>query len=327
MVPIEGAPQFITQQLEFTNVQSLSWIGDGYAVGDTESYFDATANCIEGMGGASARIGFDDRGFFLAPYILDGLRARLQSAHFVPAGDLVERGRMIKSSQELDYIRKATSFAVAGLEGGIAAIEPGVTENEVAAATYGAMVRAGSEYVSSQPYVASGPRSALTHATFARNEIKPGDIVFLEVGGCYQRYGGAIMRSVSVGEPSAELRRVAGAVIGALNALLDAVRPGATCAQVDAAGRSVVEKAGLGQYWQHRSGYSVGVGFPPGWGEGQIIDLKPGDARALEPGMVFHTVPNCLVPGLGAIGFSETFTVTADGVEVLSDTPRELRKV
>ena len=326
-VPLEGAPQFVTRRLEFTNVQSRSWIQDGYAVGDTESYFDATANCLEAMGGAGAAIGFDDQGFFLPAHILDGLRARMAGARLVPAGDIVERGRMIKSAQEIEYIRKAASFAVAGLEAGIAAIAPGATENQVAAATYGGAVEAGSEYVSSQPYVVSGPRAALTHATFEGNSIKAGEMVFFEVGGCHRRYGGAIMRPVSVGKPSAELTRIADAVIGGLNGLLDAVRAGATAAEVDQAGRGVVQAAGLGQYWQHRAAYSIGIGFPPGWGEGHIIDLKPGDTRVLEAGMTFHTVPNCIVPGLGAVGFSETFTVTADGVEVLTDTPRELRVV
>ena len=327
VVPLDGESQFVTRGLEFANVRSLSWIQGGYAVGDTESYFDATANCIEAMGGASARIGFDDAGFFLPASILDRLRARMAKASFVPAGGLVEKGRMIKSPREITYIRKAAAMAVAGLEAGIAATRPGATENEVAAATYGGAVLAGSEYVSSQPYVVTGPRSALAHATYERAEIRTGDLVFFEVGGCYYRYGGAIMRSISVGPPSAEFRKVADAVIGAQTALLEAVRPGATSGEVDQAGRSVVEKAGFGKYWQHRSGYSVGIGFPPGWGEGDIIDLKPGDPRVLEAGMTFHTVPNCGIPGLGAVGFSETWAVTSDGVEVLTDTPRVLHVV
>ena len=65
VVPANGEPQFVVRRLEFTNVQSLSWIKKGYAVADTESYFEATASCIEGLGGARARIGFDDQGFFL----------------------------------------------------------------------------------------------------------------------------------------------------------------------------------------------------------------------------------------------------------------------
>jgi Xaa-Pro dipeptidase len=120
------------------------------------------------------------------------------------------------------------------------------------------------------------------------------------------------------------LRKAANAVLGALDALLAAVRPGVTSGEIDRAGRSVVEKAGLDQYWLHRTGYSIGIGFPPGWGEGHIMDLKPGDPRPLQPGMTFHTVPMIGIPGLGAIGFSETWAVTEHGAEVLTKTPRRL---
>ena len=327
VVPQNGEPQFVVRRLEFTNVQSLSWIKKGYAVADTESYFEATAKCIEGLGGARARVGFDDQGFFLPASILDSLRARLKNATFVPAGGVVEACRLIKSPKEIEYIREASGAAVKGLEAGIKAIKPGKTENEVAGAVYSAMVSAGSEYVSSQPYVVSGARSALGHATFERNKIKAKDIVFLEIGGCWYRYGGAIMRTIAVGKPSPELKKASDAVRGALEALLEAVKPGVTSGDIDRAGRRIVEKAGLGKYWVHRTGYSVGIGFPPGWGEGHIMDLKPNDPRPLQAGMTFHTVPMIGIPGLGAIGFSETWAVTKNGVEVLTNTPRKLHVV
>ena len=152
-------------------------------------------------------------------------------------------------------------------------------------------------------------------------------MVFLEIGGCWYRYGGAIMRTIAVGKPSAELKKASDAVRGALEALLEAVKPGVTSGDIDRAGRRIVEKAGLGKYWVHRTGYSVGIGFPPGWGEGHIMDLKPNDPRPLQAGMTFHTVPMIGIPGLGAIGFSETWAVTKNGVEVLTDTPRKLHVV
>lgn len=326
-VPLTGGPQFVVRKIEFTNVEGLSWIKEGYGVADTESYFDATANCLEAMGGGSARIGFDDQGFFLPAAILDGLRGRMRKATFVPTGGLVERYRMIKSPAEIEYIRQASATAVAGMEAGIAMTRPGVTENDIAGEVYNAMTRAGSEYVSSQPYIVTGPRSALGHASFERQRVKKGDQVFFEVGGCIYRYGGSIMRTVSVGKPSAKLRKAADAVIGAHDALLAKARPGVTAGEVDRAARSVVEKAGLGHRWLHRTGYSIGIGFPPGWGEGQIMDIKPDDKRPLRVGMVFHTVPMVLLPDLGAVGVSETWAVTRGGVEVLTDTPRVLRVV
>ena len=323
-VPASGDPQFVVRKLEWSNVMGLSWIKTGYAVSDTENYFDATANCLEALGGARGAIGFDDQGFFLPIAIIDGLRARMKSAKFVPAGGVVEQVRVVKSPQEIAYIRKASGTAIKGLDAGIKAIKPGRTENQVAGAIYNAMASAGSEYMGSQPYVVAGPRAALGHATFERGKIKKGELVFLEIGGCWFRYGGAIMRTVSVGKPSAELKKAGEAVAGAMNALLEVVRPGVTSGEVDRAGRSVVEKAGLGKYWVHRTGYSIGVGFPPGWGEGHIMDLKPNDPRKLKAGMTFHTVPMIGIPGLGAIGCSETWAVTKTGVEVLTKTPRKL---
>src|SRR5262249_54419692 len=103
-----------------------------------------------------------------------------------------------------------------------------------------------------------------------------------------------------------------------------AIRPGVTSRSVDEAGRRLVDEAGLGKYWLHRTGYSIGLGFPPGWGEGHIFDLKPHDERTLQAGMTFHLVPNLLIPGIGAIGFSETVLVTKTGCQVLTHLPRRL---
>jgi Xaa-Pro dipeptidase len=130
-VPASGDPQFVVRRLEFPNVMSLSWIKKGYAVADTESYFEATAACIEKMGGASSRIGYDHHGFFLPADILDSLRNRMKGATFIPAGGVVEAARAIKSPQEIAYIKQAAGTAVKGMEAGIRAIKPGKSENEI----------------------------------------------------------------------------------------------------------------------------------------------------------------------------------------------------
>src|SRR5262245_20421369 len=210
------------------------------------------------------------------------------------------------------------------MKAGIAAIRPGRTENEVVAAIYGGMLRAGSEYPSSQPYVVTGARAALGHASWAGHKIRKGETVYIEAGGCVRRYGGAIMRMIAIGKPWAESRRAAGVMVRALEAIIAAIKPGVKSAAVDQAGRQIVEEAGLGKYWLHRTGYSIGVGFPPGWGEGHIFDLKPHDDRALEAGMTFHLVPLLLIPDVGAMGFSETVLVTQTGCEVLTKIPRRL---
>ncbi len=324
VVPRDGDPQFVVRTFETPNVQGLSWLKGVAGVEDWEDPLDVTLRVLRASGAGEGRVGFEDRGFFLPPAVLDGLRRGLPRATFVPATGIVERCRLVKSAAEIECVRRAAAAAVAGMKAGIAAIRPGRTENEVAAAVYGGMLRAGSEYPSSQPYVVAGARAALGHASWAGYRIRRGETVYIETGGCVRRYGGAIMRMVAVGRPSAEVRRTAAVMIRALEAILGAIRPGATSAAVDQAGRQIVEQAGLGKYWLHRTGYSIGVGFPPGWGEGHIFDLKPHDDRRLEAGMTFHLVPLLLIPDTGAMGFSETVLVTRTGCEVLTRIPRRL---
>jgi Xaa-Pro aminopeptidase len=324
VVPRDGEPQFVVRKFESPNVQGLSWLKGVAGVEDWQDPLDVTQSAIRAVGAGEGRVGFEDRGFFLPPGILDGLRSVLPKARFVPATGVVERCRVIKSPAEIGYIRKAAAAAVAGMKAGIATIRPGRTENDVAAAIWGGMLRAGTEYPSSQPYVVTGARAALGHASWAGHKIRRGETVYIETGGCVRRYGGAIMRMIAVGKPSAESKRAAAVMVRALTAIIGAIKPGAKSAAVDQAGRQIVEEAGLGKYWLHRTGYSIGVGFPPGWGEGHIFDLKPHDDRTLETGMTFHLVPLLLIPDVGAMGFSETVLVTKTGCEVLTKIPRRL---
>lgn len=324
LVPASGSPRFVVRKLEMTNVRGLSWIKEGIALEDNQDPLDGTVAAVTSCGGREGRIGFEDGGFFLPPRILAGLQERLPKASWVPASAAVERCRVIKSPQEIAYIRKAADAAVAGLKEGMEEIRPGRTENDVVAAVYRGMLQAGSEYPSSPPYVVAGRRSALAHASFEGQPIRAGEIVYSEVGGCYKRYGGSIMRTVAVGGASSQVRRMATTMMRALDAAIEAIKPGVTSGAVDDAGRRLVTEAGLGGFWLHRTGYSIGVGFPPGWGEGHVMDLKPGDARVLEAGMTFHLVPLILVPEVGGIGYSETVLVTPTGCEVLTDYPRTL---
>ena len=328
IVPQNGDLHFVVRQLEYSNVVGRSWAKNGTSVPDTDSILSATADALARIAGTGrVRIGFEDRGYFLPSAPVEELKARLPNAAFVSSDMAVEVCRVLKSPQEIAYIRTAQRYTERGIIDGIAAIEVGRSENLVAAAVYAGMISAGSEYMASHPYVVAGKRSALAHATFERGSISTGDIVFFEVSGCHQRYAGPLMRTVSVGTPSRELQRTADVLSATLDAIIGAVRPGATSGEIDRAGRSIVEAAGLGRHWHHRTGYSVGLGFPPGWGEGHIMDLKPNDPRRVEAGMAFHVVPQLLLPGIGSVGFSETFVVTTAGAEVISALPRSLRTV
>jgi Xaa-Pro dipeptidase len=117
---------------------------------------------------------------------------------------------------------------------------------------------------------------------------------------------------------------VAEACIAAVNTAMETIRPGVSAEEVDARARAEVEKAGFGEYFRHRLGYSIGVNYPPDWGEGEIMSLCRGETRVLQEGMTFHMVPLCLVYRQFGIGFSETVRVTADGCERFSQLPLEI---
>lgn len=207
---------------------------------------------------------------------------------------------------------------------GIEAIEAGVSEGDVAAEIHYAMIKAGSEWPSIAPFVASGERGAIGHATWTDRIINSGEPVFLEVGGCLKRYHAAMMRTVFVGEPDDSLWEAEKLVQAAMDACIEAIKPGVTAASVDAAGRAVIAGSRLGAQQSSRTGYSIGIGLPPDWGEGHILSLQQNEERRLQANMTFHLIPWAQVPGKGGIGFSETVRVTEDGCEFLTSLERKL---
>jgi Xaa-Pro dipeptidase len=325
LVTRSGEPHFVLRKLWFTAVAGLSWTKGGTPVGDTEDMFEATLAAIHKLAGDTAAVGYDQSNLGLPPAIIDGLRKALPKARFVPAFGVVEKARLFKSPAELDCIRRAAALSVRGLEALIKAVEPGKTEKDLMAASYFEMVSNGSDYVSAQPIVVAGYREPARRCLTEGREIRSGTSIWYEGSAFVKRYGAPIMRTMSVGKPSAELQRISDVMARALDAIVNTAASGVTSGAVDRAARSIVEDAGLGEFWLHRTGYSMGVSFSPTWGEGEIMDLKANDPRKLEAGMVFHTVPWVLVPGMGCIGNSETWAVTETGVEVLTQTPRELR--
>lgn len=323
LVSATREPLFVVRHYEMPHVKGISWTRDCLSFADHESPVDAMMRAVAVIGAESARIGYEEKGLFLPPEVLDGMRGSLTKAQFVPASGILEQCRRVKSPQEIDYARKAAEIVGIGMGHGVAMVRPGVNENQISGAIYDAMQQAGGEHTSG-PYVVAGRRSALPHQTAERGVLEKGQIVFFECGGCYRRYGASLLRIASVGKPTAEVQRISDVTVRALEAVIAAIKPGVKAGVVDRAGRSIVEAAGLGQYWLHRTAYSIGIGFPPGWGEGQVMDIKPDDARTLEPGMVFHVVPLLLIPTIGAIGCSETVLVTDGGAEVLTKFERGL---
>jgi Xaa-Pro dipeptidase len=232
--------------------------------------------------------------------------------------------RLVKSELEVALIREAGASAAAGMQAGVGAVAEGASENDVAAAMLEAMVRGGSDWPSIVPFVASGERGAIGHATWARRSIRRGDSVFLEIGGCRHRYHAAMMRTMVVG-PVDDHRRAAFEVVdGAFDLAVRSIRPGVAAGEIDRLCREYIAEQGFGEHQSSRTAYSIGLAVPPDWGEGQILSMKPGEGRLLEPNMTFHLLPWVQLGEAGGMGCTETVRVTEDGCEVLTRFPRRL---
>ena len=170
----------------------------------------------------------------------------------------------------------------------------------------------------------AGPPAGFAFECAGRRPVAADDVVYMEAGGTHNRYNCMLSRTVIVGSPDPKWTAMAKASRDALEAAKAATRAGVTSPEVDRAGRAVMRDAGFLDGFEHRLGYSVGIGFPPDWGEGRIMSINENDPLVLEPGMCFHYIPDCKFPYQGGVVFSECLAVTETGYDLLSEYPSEI---
>ena len=324
LVPRDGEPATISRALEQSGVDAYSWVERNVGYQDSEEPMRRVADVLREAGLHRRRVGYEKDCWFFTAAQQERLFALLPEMAVQDVGGIVEQERLRKSDAEIALMREAARTAEAGMRAGIEAIAEGVTENDVAAEMHWSMIKAGSEWPSIQPFVASGERGAIGHATWLHRRIVAGDSVFLEIGGCRRRYHAALMRTCVVGEPDDDTLRAFEIVLRAFDAAVDAIAPGVPAGDVDRVARDTVRASGFSGLQASRTAYSIGIGVPPDWGEGQILSMKPGEATPLEENMTFHLLPWVQIPGKGGVGCTETIRVTTDGCERITEFPREL---
>lgn len=286
------------------------------------SPLDAARDLLVKEGLAKGRIGLDKTSFFFSVRDYEGLIERLPGLRFEDAAGLVEAFRKVKTAEEIAYIRQAARACEAGMRAGIEASAEGVSDCDIAAAVHHGIIGAGGDYMSYPPFVNVGWNSSLVHNTWSGAKVKRGDLVFLELSGVIKRYGAALMRSVAIGPLSEEMEKRNRIIHDVLQRTIDAIKPGVTSGAVNQV--CLEAFACHGYTVLKRAGYSMGINFPPGWSEGNFLDISRGNPTVLEAGMVFHLPQPFRVPGEQTISTSETVLVTRDGCEPITDFPRQL---
>jgi Xaa-Pro dipeptidase len=228
---------------------------------------------------------------------------------------------MRKDKAEIAAMRQATNIAQQALEATLPAVKSGITEKEVAAELTLQLLRHGSDSeLPFAPLVATGPNSADPHAFPSDRPLKAGDVLIIDWGAGVNGYFSDITRTFAIGgapvEP--ELLQAYEAVQAANEAGKAAAKPGATGHDVDRATRTVIEEAGFGPYFIHRTGHGLGIEVH------EEPDMKEGSIIPLEPGMTFTVEPGIYLPNLGGIRIEDDVVITETGSESLTTLPRSL---
>lgn len=298
----------------------------GWGGGITEDPIAAFEVVARRHGVLGTTTGIEVPGYYLHPYHYERLRDLIGAERLVDATTLVADLRMVKSAQELGYVRKAARLADLGMDAFVAGLEVGRSELELAGTVYGALLKAGSGLAASPINLVTGPRSAYSHGAPTERRLLAGDYGNVEFGATYKRYTSTIGRQFAMGRPSARMRELYDVVRGASDAMVALVRDGVPAIEVHEAARAVIGAAGLERYRVHLSGYGLGPSFPPSWAE--PLHLIDGTTYTLKAGMVITIEPPAFIgeEGLGA-RLIDNVIVTADGCELLARSSRDLIEI
>ena len=241
--------------------------------------------------------------------------------HWMPWDGKVEDLRVIKDESELVTMREAARIACSSWEETLPLVKPGLSEIDLAAEIEFRMRRKGADGPAFDTIIASGERGAWPHARASRKLVKKNELVVFDLGAILRGYSSDLTRTVCVGRASSEKRRWYAAVLEAQQAARQALRPGVTAEQVDAAARGVLKQAGLERRFTHSTGHGLGleVHESPRLGRGDQSVLRAGTVVTLEPGVY--------IEGTGGIRIEDDAVVTNTGAEFLTDATRELIEI
>lgn len=326
-------PRFIGRYMDaFCGAVKTTWLdkdhvhaySDDHVQSTVKHPMDYMAKVLLDLGYGHKTIGLEKDAYYFTAAAYESLLKGMPEAKFADATALVSWAKIIKSDAEIALMQRAGKIVEIAMQVAYDTIGVGVRECDVAAAITAAQIKGtkefGGDYISIVPLMPRGETSGAPHLTWTDKTYNPGEVVFIEIAGCHQRYHSPMSRTISLGKPSEEVKKVAEITVEGLHAALETVKPGVTCEEVEGAWRKVLAKYGYAK--ESRIGYSMGLNYPPDWGE-HTASLRPGDRTVLQPNMTFHCIPGMYFDNFG-VSISEAFRVTETGYETFAHFPREL---
>lgn len=317
MVFKEAEPFVICPLMEVPDLKSSGWTFEAVGHQDTEDAWEVLAAAARKRDVSLEKIAIEKS--HLTVERMERMEELFEGATFSRIDEKLNSLRNIKSEEELVKLRKAAELADYAIEVGCKEIAEGKTELEILMAIEFEMKRKGAEKMSFDTMVLSGPKTASPHGKPGSRKIQKGDFILFDLGVVYEGYCSDITRTVAFGEPSEKQREIYETVRKAEQAAIDLVRPGVKARDLDKAARDVITEAGYGEYFTHRLGHGLGISvheFPSITGTN---DLE------LQEGMVFTIEPGIYNPEITGVRIEDDVVVTANGVEVLTKFPKDLK--
>jgi ectoine hydrolase len=309
------------------------WMDDDRAAAYADHYVQSPdchpmenlADLIVKKGYANKRVGLELDNYYFSAKAYLTLQQELPNAKLVDATALVNWQRAVKSPKEIEYMGRAARIVEAMHERIREVAAPGLRKCDLVAEIYNTGLRGvgdiGGDYAAIVPLTPSGKDASAAHLTWDDRPMKSGEGTYFEIAGCYRRYHAPLSRTMFLGEPPAGMQKAQDAVLEGLEAGLNAARPGNTCGEVAKAFFDVLRKHGIEK--DSRTGYPVGISYPPDWGE-RTMSLRQNDTSVIEENMTFHFMPAIWTDDWG-FETSETIRIRAQGpAECLADVSREL---
>ena len=297
---------------------------DQYVQNPQQHPMDYLSDIFKERGWQSQRIGVEMDNYYFSAAALRSLEKNLAQTEFVDATGLVNWQRAIKSPAEIEYMKRAARIVEKMHQRAFDIIVPGMQKNLLVAGLYQCSIEGaegyGGDYPAIVPMVPTGIEASAPHLTWDDSPIPENSGTFFEIAGVYKRYHCPLSRTIYLGNPPPAFVRAEAALQEGIEAGLAVARPGNQCRDIANALFSTFRKHGFEK--DSRCGYSIGLSYPPDWGE-RTMSFRDSDTTELRAGMVFHFMPGLWLDDWG-IEITESLVVTETGCEALADVPRKL---
>ncbi|ETD33907.1 M24 family metallopeptidase [Williamsia sp. D3] len=336
-VPMDGDMVFFARDMDARGAHRTTWLPEEQIVGYPESYihrphvhpFDWVAFALRqrhliAPASRGGSVGLEMDSHFFSPKAYRALFNAIPEWKLVDCFELVNWVRSVKSDAEVQLMRQAGMVCSEAMRAAIDTIDIGVRQCDAAAAISQAQITGtdqfGGDYPAIVPMMPTGEAADTPHLTWHQGTFVGGEAVVVELTGAHNRYHCPLARTVSLGPVNKDVDYVAGATAEGLNNVLDAIAPGVPTRELASTWNWTLAKYGLEK--PSRLGYSIGIGYPPDWGE-RTISIRTEDETILEENMTFHIVCGMWMDGYG-FELSESVRVSATGVETFTSFPRDL---